>query len=165
MLVVSIPASELEMTAEDQSDYERFKKLLDRVGKAVVMSAESETSEIIRRRLFEWDPRAVSPSGKVLLPLEASETVKEYANWLNENRVQFPAWFAADHAREAFEATYPFHPAVLSVFERKWQELPRFQQTRGVLRLLAMWVSRRLPTRLQGRRQGLADRSGNGAPE
>ena len=30
---------------------------------------------------------------------------------------------------------------VLSVFERKWQALPRFQQTRGVLRLLALWVS------------------------
>src|SRR5205807_9542737 len=29
-----------------------------------------------------------------------------------------------------------------SVFERKWQTLPRFQQTRGVLRLLALWVSR-----------------------
>jgi hypothetical protein len=39
-------------------------------------------------------------------------------------------------------ATYPFHPAVISVFERKWQALPRFQQTRGVLRLLALWVSR-----------------------
>jgi hypothetical protein len=30
---------------------------------------------------------------------------------------------------------------VLSVFERKWQALPRFQQTRGILRLLALWVS------------------------
>jgi hypothetical protein len=30
----------------------------------------------------------------------------------------------------------------LSVFERKWQALPRFQQTRGILRLLALWVSR-----------------------
>ena len=55
VLAVSIPASELEMSAEDFSDYDRFKKLLDRVGKAVMMSAESETSEIIRRRLFEWD--------------------------------------------------------------------------------------------------------------
>ena len=36
VLAVSIPASELEMSAEDQSDYERFKKLLDRVGKAVM---------------------------------------------------------------------------------------------------------------------------------
>ena len=36
---------------------------------------------------------------------------------------------------------YPFHPSVISVFERKWQSLPRFQRTRGVLRLLALWVS------------------------
>ncbi len=36
VLAVSILASELEMSAEDQSDYERFKKLLDRVGKAVM---------------------------------------------------------------------------------------------------------------------------------
>jgi hypothetical protein len=27
------------------------------------------------------------------------------------------------------------------VFERKWQSLPRFQKTRGILRLLALWVS------------------------
>jgi len=54
VLAVSIPASELEMTADDQTEYSRFKKLLDRVGKAVIMSAEEETSEIIRRRLFDW---------------------------------------------------------------------------------------------------------------
>ena len=55
MLAVSIPASELEMSGDDQSDFERFKKLLDRLGKAIMMSAEAETSEIIRRRLFEWE--------------------------------------------------------------------------------------------------------------
>src|SRR5581483_9970600 len=38
--------------------------------------------------------------------------------------------------------SFPFHPALLSVFERKWQSLPRFQRTRGVLRLLALCVSR-----------------------
>jgi hypothetical protein len=31
---------------------------------------------------------------------------------------------------------------LLSVFERKWQMLPRFQQTRGILRLLTLWVSK-----------------------
>lgn len=31
---------------------------------------------------------------------------------------------------------------VLSVFERKWQSLPRFQRTWGALRLLALWVAR-----------------------
>jgi hypothetical protein len=39
---------------------------------------------------------------------------------------------------------------VLSVFERKWQTLPRFQRTRGVLRLLALWVSRAYRDGFQG---------------
>ncbi|MBN1482772.1 DUF499 domain-containing protein [candidate division KSB1 bacterium] len=141
VLVASIPASELEMTVEDRADYERFKKLLDRVGKAVIMSAESETSEIIRRRLFDWDLRQVSSEGKILLPDDAIVTCKEYADWLNNNRPQIPNWFSIDFAKSTFQSTYPFHPMVLSVFERKWQELPRFQQTRGILRLLALWVS------------------------
>ena len=105
----------LEMSADDQSDYERFKKLLDRVGKAIVMSAESETSEIIRRRLFEWDPRAVSGTGRVLLPKAAVETCAGYAAWLQENKHQIPSWFSVDHAKETFESTYPFHPMVLSL--------------------------------------------------
>ena len=131
VLAVSIPASELEMTVEDQSDYERLKKLLDRLGKAVIMSVEAETAEIIRRRLFEW-------SG---LPSNASETVAEYDEWMVAHRHQLPSWFPVDSARKALAASFPFHPSVLSVFERKWQALPRFQQTRGILRLLALWVS------------------------
>jgi len=142
VLAVSIPASELEMTAEDQSDFERFKKVLDRLGKAIVMPSDAEISEIIRRRLFEWDERAVTSEGKVMLSKEALETCAEYADWVVEHRQQLPSQFNADRAREAFTATYPFHPAVISVFERKWQALPRFQQTRGILRLLALWVSR-----------------------
>ncbi|VEN75475.1 conserved hypothetical protein [Candidatus Desulfarcum epimagneticum] len=138
--VVSIPASEMEMGAEDEADYTRLKKMLDRKGKPVIMSAENEMSEIIRRRLFEWDLRTVDPEGRLLLPRDAVNACKEYADWILDNRNQVPNWFT-DHAQDAFETTYPFHPMVISVFERKWRELPRFQQTRGVLRLLALWVS------------------------
>lgn len=132
VLAVSIPASEMEMTVEDHEDFKRFKKLLDRLGKAIVMSAEAETSEIIRRRLFEWGG----------LPKDAIATVDEYSEWFLHNKQQLPSWFPVDKAREELKACYPFHPSVLSVFERKWQGLPQFQQTRGVLRLLALWVSR-----------------------
>jgi len=132
VLVVSIPASELEYTSDDEADEQRFKKMLDRLGKSVIMSAEAETSEIIRRRLFEWNG----------LPKEAQDTVAEYSDWIIKHRDQIPEWFPIDSGREAFAATYPFHPSVLSVFERKWQALPRFQRTRGILRLLALWVSK-----------------------
>jgi hypothetical protein len=84
VLAVSIPASELEMSADDQSDYERFKKLLDRVGKAVIMSADSETSEIIRRRLFEWDENALSSDGRFLLNRDAISTCNEFGDWVKD---------------------------------------------------------------------------------
>lgn len=131
VLAASLPSLADEMTPEDEADFERFQKLLDRLGKAMVMSAETETAEIIRRRLFEWGG----------LPDEARKTAGEYADWILDHREQIPKWFSADTAREAFSATYPFHPALISVFERKWRALPRFQQTRGILRLLALWVS------------------------
>ena len=130
VLAVSIPASEMEMNAEDQADYDRFKKMLDRLGKAMFMSAEKETTEIIRRRLFDWNG----------LPDEARKTIGEYVAWLEEHKAHLN--FNTETARQQFEASYPFHPSVLSLFERKWQALPRFQQTRGVLRLLALWVAK-----------------------
>jgi hypothetical protein len=130
VLCVSIPASELEMTPEDQRDYDSIKLLLNRLGKAVIMSADTDHAEIIRRRLFDWGG----------LPDEAKKTAASYAEWVQDHKPMIGD-FDVDGARERFQATYPIHPALLSVFERKWQTLPRFQKTRGILRLLALWVS------------------------
>jgi hypothetical protein len=130
VVVASIPASDLEYTAEDTADEARFKKMLDRLGKAIIMSADTDIGEIIRRRLFEWGG----------LPDEGRRTVAAYAEWAAEHAKELTG-IDPDTAREVFAASYPFHPSVLSVFERKWQSLPRFQRTRGVLRMLALWVS------------------------
>lgn len=141
VLAVSIPASELEMTAEDQADYDRIVKLLDRLGKPVKMSTDNEMFEIIRRRLFEWDSSALDQSGKVLLTKDAQATCREFGTWFEEHRDQLPKIFNTENIRQEFADTYPFHPVTLSVFERKWQALPSFQRTRGVLRMMALWVS------------------------
>jgi Protein of unknown function (DUF499) len=130
-LVVSIPASELEYAADDIADETRFKKMLDRLGKAILMSADTDIAEIIRRRLFEWEGATE----------DAKRTATAYAEWAVEHAQELTG-IDADTARERFLTAYPFHPSVLSVFERKWQSLPRFQRTRGVLRLLALWVAR-----------------------
>lgn len=155
VLVVSIPASELEYTPPDEADEQRYKKMLDRLGKAIMVSAEAETSEIIRRRLFEWNPDAVTTEGRILLPKAAISTCQEYADWIVEHRQQIPSWFPIDQAQKTFQDTYPFHPSIFSVFERKWQALPRFQRTRGVLRLLATWVSQAYQEGYQGDRRDL----------
>lgn len=132
VLVVSLPTSEYEMTQDDQAEFQRLDKLLGRLSKAVLLSEQMEIAEIVRRRLFE-DPgeeRYIRSIGR------------EYGAWAATHREQLPGWFPFDQSARAFEATYPFHPSVLSVFERKWQSLPAFQRTRGILRLLALWVSR-----------------------
>jgi hypothetical protein len=132
VLCVSIPKSLItEMSPEDEEDYTRLKNLLNRLGKAIMMSADTEVAEIIRRRLFEWEG----------LPAEAEKAAREYADWVAANAGALSG-LEAETAYEQFRASYPFHPSVLSVFERKWQALPRFQRTRGVLRLLALWVAR-----------------------
>ncbi|MEY3330713.1 MAG: hypothetical protein RLZZ115_3598, partial [Cyanobacteriota bacterium] len=58
------------------------------------------------------------------MPKEAIATCNEYADWAVENRSLLPSSFPIDNAREAFAATYPFHPTVISVFERKWAQRP-----------------------------------------
>jgi hypothetical protein len=141
VLVISVPASELEMTAEDEGDYNRLTKMLNRVGKAISMTAGSESSEIIRRRLFEWDLKAVDANGRVILNRDAISTCQDYSQWVIDNESQLPGTISAGESRKAFEQSYPFHPTVLSVFERKWQTVPKFQQTRGILKMLAIWVS------------------------
>jgi predicted AAA+ superfamily ATPase len=113
------------------ADETRFKKMLDRLGKAIMMSADTEMAEIIRRRLFDWHGATE----------DVKKTATAYAEWAVEHAQELTG-IDADTARDRFLAAYPFHPSVLSVFERKWQSLPRFQRTRGVLRLLALWVAR-----------------------
>jgi len=130
-LVVSVQKSELEMSSEDESDYQRLEKLLNRVSKHVLISAEDETSEIIRRRLFEWEG----------LPSGAEATLRAYARWVADHEGQLSELWTEAEAYHNFAAAYPFHPSTLSVFKRKWQTLPSFQRTRGVLQMLARWVS------------------------
>jgi hypothetical protein len=131
VLCVSIPSStDIEMNPEDRRDYEALKQMLNRLGKAIIMSVDQEISEIIRRRLFDWHG----------MPEEGRKVASAYAEWAVEHAQELSG-INADTANEQFLAAYPFHPSVLSVFQRKWQSLPRFQRTRGVLRLLAMWVA------------------------
>ena len=65
------------MNPEDQRDYDSYKKLLDRVGKAISMSSDTEVTEIIRRRLFEW--HGISDDMK--------RTVAAYAEWATGPRL------------------------------------------------------------------------------
>ncbi len=140
--VISLPRSQVEMTDWDQEWQDRISKVVRRVAKDLIANDETEISEVVRRRLFEN-----------LGSDKTRRTVaKAFGDWCFERRAQLPPeWTAVDSAateakarellQQRFEACYPFHPATLSVFQRKWQTLPQYQQTRGTLAMLAQWIS------------------------
>ena len=140
--VISLPRSQVEMTDFDLQWQERIGKVVRRVAKDLIANDEAEVSEVVRRRLFDSEgPERVR-----------QRISKAYADWCFERRDRLPPeWTGVDsaaterkareHLRARFEACYPFHPATLSVFQRKWNALPQFQQTRGTLAMLAQWIS------------------------
>ncbi|CAG1014975.1 hypothetical protein ANRL4_05364 [Anaerolineae bacterium] len=141
-VVVSLPRSQTEMTDWDLQWQDKITKVVRRVAKDLIANDEAEISEVVRRRLFE-------DLGDERLRKRAA---KAFADWCFERRAQLPPEYTAvdttateSKAREflqsRFEACYPFHPATLSVFQRKWQALPQYQQTRGTLAMLAQWIA------------------------
>lgn len=140
--VISLPRSQVEMTDWDQEWQEKISKVVRRVAKDLIANDEAEISEVVRRRLFQ-------DLGSEKIRKNAA---KAFGDWCFERRAQLPPeWTAVDSAateakardflQRRFDACYPFHPATLSVFQRKWQSLPQYQQTRGTLAMLAQWVS------------------------
>ena len=140
--VISLPRSQVEMTPWDQEWQERIAKVVGRVARELIANDEAEISEVVRRRIFE--------------DLGSERTRRNvasaYAKWCFERTARLPSeWMSVDTAtssrraqdflRSRFEACYPFHPATLSVFQRKWRALSQFQQTRGALAMLAQWIS------------------------
>lgn len=140
--VISLPRSQVEMTDWDSQWQERITKVVRRVAKDLIANDETEISEVVRRRLFD----------DLSKERIRKQVAKSYAEWCFHRRHQLPPeWTAVDTAATEkkardflegrFEACYPFHPATLSVFQRKWQPLPQYQQTRGTLAMLAQWIS------------------------
>jgi hypothetical protein len=140
--VISLPRSQIEMTDWDQEWQDKISKVVRRVAKDLIANDETEISEVVRRRLFQD-----LGSEKI-----RKNVAKAFGDWCFERRAQLPPeWTAVDSAateakareflQRRFEACYPFHPATLSVFQRKWQSLPQYQQTRGTLAMLAQWIS------------------------
>src|SRR5688572_2206657 len=140
--MISLPRSQVEMTDWDQQWQDRIAKVVRRVAKDLIANDEAEISDVVRRRLFQD-----LGSEKI-----RRNIAKSFGDWCFERRAQLPPeWTAVDSAateskaREflqgRFESCYPFHPATLSVFQRKWQALPQYQQTRGTLAMLAQWIA------------------------
>ena len=93
---------------------------------------EADLPQILSRRLFEPIPPGAA-SGVAAAYAEALEVAYSAGTDL-------PVSTSGGQFRSDVERTYPFHPALVRVLDKRLSTIPNFQRTRGALRLMARVV-------------------------
>ncbi len=105
-------------------------------------SDESDLPKILTRRLFEPLP-----------PGAATRTAERYAlaaQGAAARGMGLPETMTGAGWASELERTYPFHPGLIRVLDKRLSTIPNFQRTRGALRLLARVVRRLWETQPEG---------------
>ena len=102
-----------------------------RKGGDIQPADESEIGAILRRRLF------------ATIDMDAAQAAAdEYASYYGSITEQVGASKGLlDSASDRIVDTYPFHPALVDVLDKRIGTIPNFQRTRGALRLLSRVVA------------------------
>jgi len=97
-------------------------------------SEEADLPKILTRRLFARVDPGAAAAAAAEYATAASDAYSRGADL--PERMTGPAWVAE------VEASFPFHPALVSVLDKRLSTIPNFQRTRGALRLLARTIRR-----------------------
>jgi len=154
LVVISIPASDsvrsglsagesalsdIEVGGEGgQAALDRLRSVIGRTASPWQPATADEGFEIVRRRLFEpLDPQAAR---------ERDAVAKVFRSFYAKHRAEFPSECGEGSYERRIASAYPIHPELFDRLYNDWSTLPRFQRTRGVLRLMAnviyeLWAS------------------------
>lgn len=151
LLVVSIPASDrlTDGATSGGSDIEvggeggrealrRLQNVVRRMDSSWRPASPEESYEIVRRRLFKEIGAADALQARDLTARRFGEHYRHYSGQLPRE--------CLDPAYELrIKQSYPIHPELFARLYEDWSTLEKFQQTRGVLRLMskvihALWV-------------------------
>ncbi len=134
-IVASLPSSDTETGGEGgKQALARLKQVFERVQVPWRPASTEEGYEIVRRRLFE---PLMSPE----LKHARDSVILAYMNLYKSQKEEFPAGCAEESYKRRLESAYPFHPELFDHLYDEWSMLERFQQTRGVLRLMATVIN------------------------
>jgi predicted AAA+ superfamily ATPase len=131
MLLASLPESMMEVGDQlGQQALDICQKIFGRIEAVWKPVATDEAFEIVRRRLFKTE-----------LDDTARDAVcRAFADFYVEHKDRFPAETKEGAYLSRLKASYPIHPEVFERLYEDWSTLPKFQRTRGVLRLMARLV-------------------------
>lgn len=128
VLVVSLPRSEVEVGSEaGKETLDRLRTVVGRVESTWQPATKSEAFEIVRRRLFK----------DAMNTTAVAETVRAFQELYKNNPDHFPPRVREGEYITHLKQTYPIHPDLFDSLYKTWSLIPGFQQTRGVLRLMA----------------------------
>jgi hypothetical protein len=135
-LIVSLPASSLEVPVDDPTVAERIfqyaKKVLGRMELVETPVAQDEVFGVLRRRLFRH----------IGNEREHKKAVDAMWDYYREYARLFPDRLQKQDYRARMLQAYPFHPELVDLLYERWGPHPQFQRTRGALRLLALALRR-----------------------
>jgi len=131
MVLASLPESAMEVGDGHGKDaLDSLQKYFGRI-EAVWKPVDSdEAFEIVRRRLF----------GKVLDEAARDEVCHAFADLYRTEGDKFPSDTRDGEYLRRLQRSYPIHPELFDRLYGDWSHLPKFQRTRGVLRLMARLV-------------------------
>lgn len=132
VLVVTLPKSQIEVGDRGMGILTIVAKRLGRIETIWKPLETDQAFEVVRRRLF----------GNKIDEDERERTCDAFLNMYNQNKKSFPQGVHETRYRERMEACYPIHPEVFDRLHQDWSKIHEFQETRGVLRLMANWISR-----------------------
>ena len=136
-LVLSLPASSLEVPAEDAARAEEMfqvvRKVLGRTELIETPVTQDEVFGVLKQRLF----RSIGSEQ------QAKRAVESFCDYYANFARFFPEKLRHPDYRQRMQQAYPFHPELVDMLYQRWGPHPQFQRTRGALRLLAL-VLRRL---------------------
>ena len=132
VLVVTLPKSQIEVGDRGVEILTIVAKRLGRIETVWKPLETDQAFEVVRRRLF----------GNKIDEDERKRTCDAFLNMYNQNKKSFPQGVHQTRYRERMEACYPIHPEVFDRLHQDWSKIQEFQETRGVLRLMANWISR-----------------------
>lgn len=134
MLLASLPESMMEVgDAHGQQSLDACQKIFGRIEAVWKPVATDEAFEIVRRRLF----KGVQDNAA------RDEVCRAFADLYLETGTaggNFPADTKDGSYLRRLTASYPIHPEIFERLYEDWSTLPKFQRTRGVLRLMARMV-------------------------
>ncbi len=133
VLVVTLPERAIEAGGEGGADaLNRLDSIFGRIEAVWEPLEVDEAFEVVRRRLF----------GSAIDEAERDRTCEAFARMYSRARRDYLQETGEQRYLDRLKDCYPIHPEIFDRLYHDWSSIPRFQRTRGVLRMMANCISR-----------------------